>query len=112
MPCSSSSTVQETVDYMNARGEKTGMLKIRLFRPWDASAFLGALPETARDIVVLDRSREDGAVGQPLFLDVQASLYRKACCRTRRVLKRTPAPLPRRAGEPRAQRGPPEGSIA
>jgi sulfite reductase alpha subunit-like flavoprotein/Pyruvate/2-oxoacid:ferredoxin oxidoreductase gamma subunit/ferredoxin len=73
---SGTSTITETVDYLNSIGEKTGVLKVRLYRPWDASSFLGALPETARDIVVLDRTREDGAVGQPLFLDVSASLTR------------------------------------
>ena len=60
-------------DHLNAQGERTGLLKVRLYRPWDADAFRAAIPATARDITVLDRTREDGAVGQPLFLDVNAS---------------------------------------
>ena len=70
---SSTSTVQETVDHLNQAGERTGLLKVRLYRPWDADAFRAAIPETASNITVLDRTREDGAVGMPLFLDVNAS---------------------------------------
>jgi len=70
---SAASTVRECVDYLNAKGEKVGVLKVRLYRPWDAEAFKAAMPETARDIVVLDRTREDGAFGSPLFLDVAAT---------------------------------------
>ena len=70
---SATSTIQEAVDHLNALGERTGLVKVRLFRPWDAEAFRAAVPETARDVTVLDRTREDGAVGQPLFLDTAAS---------------------------------------
>jgi len=71
---SASSTLQEATTYLNAKGEKLGLLKVRLFRPWDAEAFRAALPKTAEKIVVLDRTREDGASGNPLYLDVCASL--------------------------------------
>ena len=70
---SATSTVQEAVDHLNASGERTGLLKVRLYRPWDAEAFRAAVPESVKDITVLDRTREDGAVGMPLFLDVSAS---------------------------------------
>ena len=70
---SASSTMVEAVDHLNNSGHKTGIVKVRLYRPWDDKAFRSVIPETARDIAVLDRTREDGALGQPLFLDVNAS---------------------------------------
>ena len=58
-------------------GEKVGLIKVRLYRPWDAEAFRAALPKSCTDVVVLDRTREDGALhGQPLYLDVSATLQR------------------------------------
>jgi pyruvate-ferredoxin/flavodoxin oxidoreductase len=63
-------TAHETVDYLTARGEKVGVLKVRLYRPWDGGAFIGALPETVKAIAVLDRTKEPGASGEPLYLDV------------------------------------------
>ncbi|MFW5921194.1 MAG: pyruvate:ferredoxin (flavodoxin) oxidoreductase, partial [Polyangiales bacterium] len=67
-------TAHETVDWLAARGEKVGVLKVRLYRPFDAAALLEALPRTTRRIAVLDRTKEPGAVGEPLFLDVSAAL--------------------------------------
>jgi len=66
--------VKATVDYLNAHGAKVGLLQIRLYRPWPAAAFLAALPDTVRTIAVLDRTKEPGSNGEPLFLDVQATL--------------------------------------
>ena len=68
-------TVHETVDYLNAQGEKVGVLKVRLYRPWDAKRFVAALPETASAIAVLDRTKEPGAGGEPLYLDVVMALH-------------------------------------
>jgi len=64
----------ETVDYLNAHGEKVGVLKVRLFRPFSVDAFVGALPKTVTGIAVLDRTKEPGALGEPLYQDVQAAL--------------------------------------
>ncbi|MEG3438053.1 pyruvate:ferredoxin (flavodoxin) oxidoreductase [Pannus brasiliensis CCIBt3594] len=63
-------TIQETVDALNARGEKVGLLKVRLYRPFDAERLIAALPETVKKIAVLDRCKEPGAGGDPLYLDV------------------------------------------
>lgn len=68
-------TVHETVDYLTAQGEKVGVLKVRLYRPWDAKRFLSALPETTSAIAVLDRTKEPGAGGEPLYLDVVSTFY-------------------------------------
>ena len=67
---SGADVTHETVEYLLARGEKVGVLKVRLFRPFDSSAFLGALPRTVKAIAVLDRTKEPGSVGEPLFQDV------------------------------------------
>ena len=64
----------ETVDYLNARGEKVGLLKVRLYRPFCVKSFMEALPATVRQIAVLDRTKESGAIGEPLYLDVVAAL--------------------------------------
>ena len=63
-------TAHEAVDYLTAQGEKVGVLKVRLYRPWDANRFVAALPETTRAIAVLDRTKEPGSIGEPLYLDV------------------------------------------
>lgn len=70
---SASKTLEETVDYMNANGENVGVVNVRLFRPWSAKHFLEAVPKTAKKVAVLDRTREDGASGSPLFLDVNVT---------------------------------------
>jgi pyruvate-ferredoxin/flavodoxin oxidoreductase len=68
-------TVHETVDYLNQRGEKTGLLKVRLYRPLDSQRLVQALPSTVKAIAVLDRTKEPGGPGEPLFLDVVHALY-------------------------------------
>ncbi|MEE0944797.1 MAG: pyruvate:ferredoxin (flavodoxin) oxidoreductase [Clostridia bacterium] len=67
-------TISETVDYMNANGEKVGLVKVRLYRPFSVSHFIDAIPSTVKKIVVLDRTKESGSVGEPLYLDVVAAL--------------------------------------
>ena len=71
---SGAETAHETVDWMTARGEKVGVLKVRLFRPFDVRRFAEALPETVRAIAVLDRTKEPGSVGEPLYQDVVTAL--------------------------------------
>ncbi len=67
-------TIEETIDYLTAAGEKVGVVKVRLYRPFSAEAFVAAIPETAKQITVLDRTKEPGALGEPLYLDVVAAL--------------------------------------
>ena len=69
---------EETVDYLTAKGEKVGLLKVRLYRPFATEKFLAALPSTVKSIAVLDRTKEPGAYGEPLFLDVCAAFAGKA----------------------------------
>ena len=64
----------ETVDALNAKGEKTGVLTVHLYRPFDAKAILAALPKTVKSIAVLDRTKEAGSLGEPLYLDVVAAV--------------------------------------
>ena len=71
---SAAQTVSETVSYLCGRGERVGVLQVRLFRPFPAQALLDALPATAGRVAVLDRTKEPGASGEPLFLDVVAAL--------------------------------------
>ena len=71
---SGAETAHETVDWLVARGEKVGVLKVRLFRPFDVARFAAALPTTVRAIAVLDRTKEPGAVGEPLYQDVVTAL--------------------------------------
>ncbi|GGN84508.1 pyruvate-flavodoxin oxidoreductase [Actinoplanes lobatus] len=71
---SGAETARETVAHLNARGEHTGVLHVRLFRPFPAAELIAALPPTARRIAVLDRTKEPGSAGEPLFLDVVAAL--------------------------------------
>lgn len=72
---SGAETAHETVDMLNAEGEKTGLLKVRLFRPFKVEAFLNALPETVHSIAVLDRTKEPGSTGDPLYQDVLTAFY-------------------------------------
>jgi pyruvate-ferredoxin/flavodoxin oxidoreductase len=67
---SGAGAVEETIDYLVAQGEKVGLLKVRLYRPFAAEAFLAALPKTVKSIAVLDRCKEPGALGEPLYQDV------------------------------------------
>lgn len=69
--------IRETVDYLNAKGEKVGLVAVHLYRPFKVEAFLSAIPKTAKRIAVLDRTKEPGAPGQPLYMDVKDSFYGK-----------------------------------
>jgi pyruvate-ferredoxin/flavodoxin oxidoreductase len=71
---SGAEAAHETVDHLIAAGEKVGVLKVRLYRPFSIEHFLAALPATVRSIAVLDRTKEPGSIGEPLFLDVVAAL--------------------------------------
>ncbi len=71
---SGAEAVEETVQHMTARGERVGVLKVRLFRPFAAEDFLAALPRTVKTIAVLDRSKEPGADGEPLYKDVVTAI--------------------------------------
>jgi pyruvate-ferredoxin/flavodoxin oxidoreductase len=68
----------ETVEHLVAQGEKVGVLKVRLFRPFDNAALLAALPPTVQKIAVLDRTKEPGSAGEPLYLDVVQAIYESA----------------------------------
>ncbi len=67
---SGAETCKETVDYLNAKGEKVGLLNVHLYRPFDADRFLAALPASVKKIAVLDRTKEPGSMGEPLYQDV------------------------------------------
>jgi len=71
---SGAEAVAETLDYLNRQGESVGLLKVRLYRPFDAASLLAALPSTCRKIAVLDRTKEPGADGEPLYKDVLGAL--------------------------------------
>ena len=75
---SGTGTVRETVDELNAGGGRVGMVSVRLFQPFPADALLAALPQTTRAIAVLDRTKEPGAMGEPLYLAVRAALAEEA----------------------------------
>ncbi|WP_024832709.1 pyruvate:ferredoxin (flavodoxin) oxidoreductase [Ruminiclostridium josui] len=65
---------EEVIDYLTAAGEKVGLIKVRLYRPWVSSSLLKVLPKTVKKIAVLDRTKEPGALGEPLYLDVASTL--------------------------------------
>ena len=67
-------TIEETIDYLTKQGKKVGVVKVRLYRPFCAQALIDAIPETVKTISVLDRTKEPGAMGEPLYLDVVAAL--------------------------------------
>ena len=71
---SGAETAEETINYLNSLGEKVGLIKVRLYRPFNSSAFVEALPRSVKNIAVLDRTKESGAVGEPLYTDVVTSL--------------------------------------
>ncbi len=106
--------VEEVVDYLNAQGQKVGLVKVRLYRPFVSEKLLAALPATVQKIAVLDRTKEPGALGEPLYLDVHQRARARGPRRShggRRPLRpgrpRTPRPLRVRrvpgAGEGRAE---------
>ena len=69
--------IEEVIDYLNANGEKVGLVKVRLYRPFVSSRFVEALPATCKKIAVMDRTKEPGAEGEPLFLDVVNALVKE-----------------------------------
>lgn len=71
---SGAEAVEETVDYLTKRGEKVGVLKVHLYRPFSAKHFVDAIPATVKKVAVLDRTKEPGSLGEPLYLDVVAAL--------------------------------------
>ena len=71
---SGAGAVEEAIDHLLQRGEKVGLVKVRLYRPFAAEAFIAALPKTVRSIAVLDRTKEPGSLGEPLYLDVVTAL--------------------------------------
>ena len=70
--------IRETVDYLTEKGEKVGLVNVHLYRPFSAKDFLAAVPATAKRIAVLDRTKEPGATGEPLYLDVKDCFYGKS----------------------------------
>jgi pyruvate-ferredoxin/flavodoxin oxidoreductase len=68
-------TIEETVDYLNARGEKVGLLNVHLYRPFSIEHFMKYIPKTVKKIAVLDRTKEPGSAGEPLYLDVKNAFY-------------------------------------
>ncbi|OPJ56843.1 pyruvate:ferredoxin (flavodoxin) oxidoreductase [Alkalithermobacter paradoxus] len=70
-------TIEETIDYLSARGEKVGLIKVHLYRPFSAKYFFDVLPATVKKIAVLDRTKEPGAIGEPLYLDIRSLFYNK-----------------------------------
>ncbi|MFC2706156.1 MAG: pyruvate:ferredoxin (flavodoxin) oxidoreductase [Olsenella profusa] len=68
-------TLEEVVDYLNAHGERVGLVKVRLYRPWSVEDFMAALPKTVKKVAVLDRTKEPGSIGEPLYQDVVSSLF-------------------------------------
>ncbi len=71
---------EEVIDYMTARGEKVGLVKVRLYRPFSAEKLAAAIPDTVKKIAVLDRTKEPGALGEPLYMDVVTALATQGRC--------------------------------
>ncbi|HPR18035.1 MAG TPA: pyruvate:ferredoxin (flavodoxin) oxidoreductase, partial [Candidatus Cloacimonadota bacterium] len=71
---SSTETIEETINYLNGKGAKVGLLKVRLYRPFSVKAFIDTIPAGVKRIAVLDRCKEPGSIGEPLYLDVVAAL--------------------------------------
>lgn len=72
---SSTETIEETINYLLERGEKVGAVKVRLYRPFSVEALLDAIPVSVKKIAVLDRTKEPGSIGEPLYLDIKVALY-------------------------------------
>jgi pyruvate-ferredoxin/flavodoxin oxidoreductase len=87
---SGAETVAETVEHLVSQGEKVGVIKVRLFRPFSIEHFLQAIPSTARTLAVLDRTKEPGSTGEPLYLDVVAALNETNQRRGRFIVPTTP----------------------
>ena len=71
---SGADAVEETIDYLHEKGEKVGILKVRLFRPFSSKHLIDALPATVSKIAVLDRTKEPGALGEPLYEDIRTAV--------------------------------------
>ncbi|MGA7853291.1 MAG: pyruvate:ferredoxin (flavodoxin) oxidoreductase [Candidatus Acidiferrales bacterium] len=82
---SGAGAVEETVEHLVQRTEKVGLLKVRLFRPFDAAAFMAALPKTTAAVAVLDRTKEPGSLGEPLYMDVLTALNEQRPPETQRI---------------------------
>ena len=93
----------ETVDHLVARGERVGVLKVRLFRPFSVEHLLAALPASARSIAVLDRTKEPGSIGEPLLLEISSALI-EAIARGRSRGAAADPRRPLRARRPRSSR--------
>ncbi|MCL2599367.1 MAG: 2-oxoacid:acceptor oxidoreductase family protein, partial [Firmicutes bacterium] len=74
---SASEAIRETIDYLAKKGQKVGVVTVRLFRPFSVPDFVASLPKTAKNITVLDRTKESGSVGEPLYLDIVSALQEK-----------------------------------
>ncbi|EKE00861.1 MAG: hypothetical protein ACD_21C00262G0001 [uncultured bacterium] len=74
---SAAETVQETVDYLRTKGEKVGLIKVRLFRPFPKAQFLAAMPKTCKAIAILDRTKEPGSAGEPLYEEISTTLIER-----------------------------------
>jgi pyruvate/2-oxoacid:ferredoxin oxidoreductase alpha subunit/pyruvate/2-oxoacid:ferredoxin oxidoreductase beta subunit/Pyruvate/2-oxoacid:ferredoxin oxidoreductase gamma subunit len=74
---SGTETIEETINYLNNKGEKVGLLKVRLYRPFVVGDFVKEIPETVKKIAVLDRTKEPGSIGEPLYLDTVVALARE-----------------------------------
>ena len=70
-------TIEETIDYLNARGAKLGLIKVRLYRPFAPKYFFDVLPASVKRIAVLDRTKEPGSIGEPLYLDIRSMFYNR-----------------------------------
>ncbi|PSM51632.1 pyruvate:ferredoxin (flavodoxin) oxidoreductase, homodimeric [Campylobacter blaseri] len=70
-------TIEEVVDYLNSKGEKVGLIKVRLYRPFSLKYLFDVMPKTVEKIAVLDRTKEPGSLGEPLYLDIKAAFYGK-----------------------------------
>ena len=92
---------EEVIDYLTAQGEKVGLVKVRLYRPFVTEKFVAALPETVKKIAVLDRTKEPGSMGEPLYMDVVNALS------SGRSRAASPSSAAATASAPRTLRRPP-----
>lgn len=72
-------TIEEAIDFLNAKGEKTGLVKVHLYRPFSVKHFMEKVPKTVKRVAVLDRTKEPGSIGEPLFLDVCSAFEQQGC---------------------------------
>jgi pyruvate-ferredoxin/flavodoxin oxidoreductase len=91
-------TIEETIDTLNKKGAKVGLVKVHLYRPFLSDKLASVIPETCTSIAVLDRTKEAGATGEPLYLDVVTALFKENTCRTGCRRGRSSIFFPRRTG--------------